>query len=71
MYGNSIKLQRNNLLFHSRKSKESHFNNGYLLVFKSELIAFLTSKQFYHTLLEEMVLYRTLKGSKGLRIWNP
>jgi len=24
-----------------------------------------------HTLLEEKVLYRTLKGSKALRIWNP
>jgi len=26
---------------------------------------------FLTTLLEEKVLYRTLKGSKALRIWNP
>jgi len=32
---------------------------------------YMHTHSFALSLLEEKVLYRTLKGSKALRIWNP
>jgi len=42
-----------------------------LLITKTSVAHGLYRNKLAHTLLEEKVLYRTLKGSKALRTWNP